>query len=176
MINKNSFFRAYYFSRQAHGKGLRAGGEPKVAHPYRVAKRTEALFPEDEPLVMAAMLHDVLDDTDVDADWLHDEFGYVVTKGVKVLSLTPKVDCVDPEIRFLVDLASVAHVQDRLESVLLIDRLDTLQSAEIFSRTYLHQYYKECNHMLVMLKRADTDLREELFETLNAINDIYKLK
>ncbi len=176
VINQENFFRAYYFARQAHGDQLRIGGEKYINHPFRVAKRTELFFPDNEPIVIAAMLHDVLEDTDVDSDWMHDEFGFVVTKYVKYLTKTPKVEGINREKRFLMDLNSLTHAPDTIESVKLIDRIDNLQTADLFKRGFLKVYYRESLQMLDMLKRAKEELREELYETLMKLNYNHKIE
>jgi (p)ppGpp synthase/HD superfamily hydrolase len=174
MINQDNFFNAYYFAMKAHGDQKRIGGEKYINHPFRVAKRTEKLFPQDEPLVLAAMLHDVLEDTDVDGDWMSDMFGLVVTKYVKYLTNTPKVEGINRQQRFINDMTFIKFAPEGLESVKLIDRLDNLSDVSVLKRSFLKVYYQESHLMLDMLDRANSDLREELFETLNYVNEIYK--
>jgi (p)ppGpp synthase/HD superfamily hydrolase len=176
MIDQENFFRAYYFARQAHGDQLRIGGEKYINHPFRVAKRTEEFFPDNEPIVLAAMLHDVLEDTDVNSDWMRDQFGFIVTKYVKYLTKTPATEGINREKRHLMDLNTISHAPAPIESVKLIDRIDNLHTADLFKRGFLKVYYRESIQMLDILKRAKEELREELYETLMRINENHKLE
>lgn len=175
MINQESFFNAYYFALKAHGDQKRIGGEKYVNHPLRVAKRTEIFFPDNEPLVLAAMLHDVLEDTDVDDDWLSDTFGFVVTKYVKYLTKTPKVEGINRQQRFVSDMTHIKSAPKGIESVKLIDRIDNLQDVSLFKRSFLKVYYDESRMMLDMFDRAKPELRDELKAVLDDINYTYKI-
>lgn len=57
--------KAYVFSVQAHGNQKRHSGDPYYAHPIEVAGIVAALH-LDVTTVCAALLHDVLEDTDTD--------------------------------------------------------------------------------------------------------------
>lgn len=173
MINQENFFNAYYFAMKAHGDQKRIGGEKYINHPFRVAKRTEKFFPDNEPVVLAAMLHDVLEDTDVDSDWMSDYFGFVVTKYVKYLTNTPKVEGINSRQRFITDMTHLKNAPKEIESVKLIDRLDNLVNASLFKPSFLKVYHQESLLMLDMLDRAESDLRDELNDVLSTIQKQY---
>ncbi|MEU8134998.1 phosphohydrolase [Streptodolium elevatio] len=59
---------AVAIARRAHEGQLDKGGKPYIAHPLRVMRAVEA---EGEWHQMAAVLHDVIEDTDVTAADLH---------------------------------------------------------------------------------------------------------
>jgi guanosine-3',5'-bis(diphosphate) 3'-pyrophosphohydrolase len=73
--------RALEFARTAHGDQQRASGEPYLIHPIAVAE-TVAEWRLDHEAVMAALLHDVVEDTPVTLDELRDEFGSSVAEMV----------------------------------------------------------------------------------------------
>lgn len=54
---------AVAIARAAHTGQLDMGGKPYITHPLRVMRAVEGAWPQ-----MAAVLHDVIEDTDVDAD------------------------------------------------------------------------------------------------------------
>ncbi|HEX4159274.1 MAG TPA: HD domain-containing protein, partial [Rhizomicrobium sp.] len=69
LINK-----AYDYAMSAHGKQLRASGDPYFSHPLEVA----AILTElklDVPTIITALLHDTIEDTDVTYDDVVREFG-----------------------------------------------------------------------------------------------------
>ncbi len=67
-------YRAYLFGAQAHEGQHRASGEPYIHHPIEVA-RILAEMRLDYETIVAAILHDVLEETDTVKDQIADEFG-----------------------------------------------------------------------------------------------------
>ena len=70
--------RAYFYAEQAHDGQRRKSGEPYVTHPLAVASILAGMHMDHQSL-MAAMLHDVIEDTDVSRDGLEGQFGQAVT-------------------------------------------------------------------------------------------------
>lgn len=80
--------RAYLVSEAAHEGQSRMSGEAYINHPLAVA-RTMAEMRMDAESIMAAILHDVMEDTSVSREQLVDEFGEVIASlvdGVSKLS------------------------------------------------------------------------------------------
>ena len=70
--------RAYYFAKEAHEGQTRRSGEPYITHPLAVAHVLTMMHMDNE-CIMAGLLHDVIEDTDVSRDELAVEFGEEVT-------------------------------------------------------------------------------------------------
>ena len=70
----NSVKRAYYFAEQAHFGQLRRSGEPYVTHPLAVAGILADMHMDHQSL-MAAMLHDVIEDTGIEKSAIGEQFG-----------------------------------------------------------------------------------------------------
>ena len=66
--------RAFYFAKQAHDGQRRRSGEPYVTHPLAVANILANMHMDHQSL-MAAMLHDVIEDTHVPRDAMAAQFG-----------------------------------------------------------------------------------------------------
>ena len=66
--------KAYNYALEKHGTQLRKSGEPYIIHPTNVAY-TIAELGLDEQTICAALLHDVVEDTDVTDKDLRKEFG-----------------------------------------------------------------------------------------------------
>lgn len=83
--------RAVAFARERHSDQRReADGAPFLLHPLEVA----ALLKRDrypDPVIAAAVLHDVLEDTDADAPELEREFGADVSRLVALVSDDPSI-------------------------------------------------------------------------------------
>ncbi|MDD7401338.1 MAG: bifunctional (p)ppGpp synthetase/guanosine-3',5'-bis(diphosphate) 3'-pyrophosphohydrolase [Eubacteriales bacterium] len=67
-------YRAYETARQAHSKQFRATGEPYIVHPLAVTEILSELHVDKETLV-AALLHDTVEDTDLTLEDISEAFG-----------------------------------------------------------------------------------------------------
>src|SRR5436190_17861281 len=79
---------AYRLAETAHAGQLRASGEPYVTHPLATAKILADLY-MDEETIIAGLLHDVPEDTNVTLEQVREEFGEDVAQlvdGVTKLS------------------------------------------------------------------------------------------
>ncbi len=77
--------RAYYYAEQAHDGQMRKSGEPYVTHPLAVAQILSTMHMDHQSL-MAAMLHDVLEDTEVSKVAMQEQFGDTVANLVDGVS------------------------------------------------------------------------------------------
>jgi RelA/SpoT family (p)ppGpp synthetase len=77
--------RAYFYAEQAHTGQRRRSGEPYIIHPLAVANILADMRLDHQSL-MAAMLHDVIEDTGIPKIALAEQFGDVVTELVDGVS------------------------------------------------------------------------------------------
>ncbi len=77
--------RAYFYAEQAHDGQTRRSGEPYVTHPLAVAGILAGMHMDHQSL-MAAMLHDVIEDTGIPKDALISQFGDTVAELVDGVS------------------------------------------------------------------------------------------
>ncbi len=85
----NQVRRAYYYAEQAHEGQMRKSGDRYITHPLAVAGILADLRLDHQSL-MAAMLHDVIEDTGIPKDALAEQFGEDVAELVDGVSkLTP---------------------------------------------------------------------------------------
>lgn len=66
--------RAYFYAEQAHDGQRRKSGEAYVTHPLAAASILASMHLDHQSL-MAAMLHDVIEDTEISYDGLQSQFG-----------------------------------------------------------------------------------------------------
>lgn len=66
--------RAYFYAEQAHDGQMRRSGEQYITHPLAVANILSQMHMDHQSL-MAAMLHDVIEDTAVSKEALSEQFG-----------------------------------------------------------------------------------------------------
>ena len=82
---------AYRFSDEMHLGQMRKSGEPYISHPIAVAEIC-ADWKLDAQAIMAALLHDVMEDQDVKKDELIERFGAPVATLVDGLSKLEKIE------------------------------------------------------------------------------------
>src|SRR5215467_6322623 len=82
---------AYQFSDAAHQGQFRLSGHPYISHPLAVAEIV-ADWQLDTQAVMAALLHDVMEDTSISKQQITDRFGKPVAELVDGLSKLDKIE------------------------------------------------------------------------------------
>src|SRR5438105_11399735 len=73
-VDRSLLSRAFLFAASAHDGQQRRSGEDFIHHPYGVALILATLR-LDQHTLAAALLHDVVEDTDTTLDEVRDEFG-----------------------------------------------------------------------------------------------------
>jgi len=81
-LDRELLERAFLFASEAHEGQQRRSGEPFIAHPAGVARVLADLHLDDSTLA-AALLHDVVEDTDVTIEEVRAEFGEEITRLVE---------------------------------------------------------------------------------------------
>lgn len=87
----NQVKRAYLYAEQAHEGQFRRSGERYITHPLAVANILAQLRLDHQSL-MAAMLHDVIEDTGIPKDALTDQFGASVAELVDGVSKLTQIE------------------------------------------------------------------------------------
>src|SRR6056300_2034880 len=83
--------RAYLYAEQAHDGQKRRSGEPYVTHPLAVAGILSEMHMDAQSL-MAAMLHDVIEDTEVEKAAIVAQFGEPVAELVDGVSKLTQIE------------------------------------------------------------------------------------
>lgn len=146
--------KALGYSKVAHQKQFRKSGEPYIIHPILVASIVSSIT-DDEAMAIAALLHDVVEDTQINISEIKDIFGADVAHLVEGLT---KIDTIrDAELipsnsneRLVVSalsfrkmlLASIKDVRvlvvklcDRLHNMLTLDSLPPHKQERIAEET-----------------------------------------
>lgn len=87
--------KAFELAREAHSKQWRKGGDPYILHPIAVATIVAVDLNLGAEAVMAAFLHDVVEDTDHTIDDIRNLFGEEVAMLVQVVTKAKKEKYVD---------------------------------------------------------------------------------
>jgi RelA/SpoT family (p)ppGpp synthetase len=128
--------RAYEFGAVAHDGQKRLSGEPYISHPVAVAQIL-ANMQMDSQAITAAILHDVVEDTDTALSQLEEQFGAevaVLVDGVSKLDqiqFTSKAEAQAESFRKMM----LAMIEDiRVILVKLADRLHNMRTMEAMPR------------------------------------------
>lgn len=81
---------SFVVARDAHDGQMRSSGDPYITHPVAVAGILADMHMDHET-IMAALMHDVIEDTPVSKQQLEDQFGVVVADLVEGVSKLDKI-------------------------------------------------------------------------------------
>lgn len=122
--------RAYVYAMLAHGSQKRASGEAYFTHPLEVAAILTDLKLDDATIV-AAVLHDTVEDTSVTLDDIEDKFGTAIRALVDGLTKLKRLDFVSTKAKQGENFRKLllAVTQDvRVLLVKLADRLHNMRT------------------------------------------------
>ena len=119
--------RAYYFAEQAHYGQLRRSGEPYVSHPLAVAGILADMHMDHQSL-MAAMLHDVIEDTGIDKSAIGEQFGPTVAELVDGVSKLTQMEFESLEEKQAENFQKMALAMARDIRVILVKLADRLHN------------------------------------------------
>ncbi len=122
--------KAYDLCKEKHGSQLRHSGEPYFVHPYEVACIL-AEMELDAEAIIAGLLHDVIEDTEVGFDEIKAEFGEQVALLVEGVTKLDKIKVISKEEAHIENLRKMffAMAEDiRVVLIKLADRLHNMRT------------------------------------------------
>ena len=132
MGSRQDLKRAYEYAAGKHAGVTRGTGEPYINHPLRVARLvTEWGFESD--VIMAAMLHDVVEDCDTPLSEIENTFGSATANIVDVVTALSDKDFTGHTLtKTQKDILSDARLQKKMNYkalyVKIADRIDNLNT------------------------------------------------
>lgn len=150
---------------RAHGEQRRmTTAEPYWHHPREVAEIVYRLVPNDEEIIAAAWLHDVLEDTQVTLQEVSRLTGAVVAQlVVQVTQVSSPINGLRSARKHL-DHCHYANGEARAQTIKLADAHSNVMSFAAYrnNKTWLKLYLKEKLAMARMLSRGHPAYRKEL--------------
>ncbi|MDX1725077.1 MAG: bifunctional GTP diphosphokinase/guanosine-3',5'-bis pyrophosphate 3'-pyrophosphohydrolase [Pseudomonas sp.] len=137
--------RAYFYAEQAHDGQRRRSGEAYVTHPLAVANILADMHMDHQSL-MAAMLHDVIEDTGIAKEALNTQFGETVAElvdGVSKLTQMNFETKAEAQAENFQKMAMAMARDIRVILVKLADRLHNMRTLEVLSGEKRRRIAKE---------------------------------
>ena len=128
--------KAYNYAIQKHGDQKRKSGEPYIVHPVNVAYSIAELG-LDEHTICAALLHDVVEDTDATYEDIKNEFGQEIADmvdGVTKLKQIASESIEEKQVENYRKMFLAMGKDIRVIIIKLADRLDNMRTLEYLKR------------------------------------------
>ncbi len=134
--NADIIILAFNIAEKAHINQKRHSGEPYIIHPTRVAlSLMEYKF--DYQTIIAGLLHDVVEDTDITCEYITDTFGEVVSNLVMGVTKLNTIHFVSKEVAKVENIRKfiLSCIDDiRVLLIKIFDRLDNMQTLGAISK------------------------------------------
>src|SRR5690554_2485785 len=137
--------RAYFYAEQAHDGQYRRSGDPYVSHPLAVAGILREMHMDHQSLV-AAMLHDVIEDTGIGKPAIEKQFGETVANLVDGVSKLNKIHFssqAEAQAENFQKMAMAMARDIRVILVKLADRLHNMRTLEVLAGEKRRRIAKE---------------------------------
>ncbi len=158
--------RAYVYAMKAHGKQKRASGDPYFSHPLEVAGILTDLKLDDATII-AALLHDTIEDTRATRAQIEKQFGKEIAGLVEGLTKLKKLDLVSKRAEQAENLRKLllAIADDvRVLLVKLADRLHNMRTLKFMPEDKRNSIAEETLDIYAPLagRMGMHEMREEL--------------
>src|SRR5882757_4326343 len=143
--NEDLLNRDYVYAMKAHGAQTRASGDPYFSHPLEVAAILTDLKLDDATIV-AALLHDTIEDTEATRGEIDSVFGHEIGALVEGLTKLKRLELVSREAKQAENLRKLllAIADDvRVLLIKLADRLHNMRTLEFVAPTSRHRIAEE---------------------------------
>ncbi|HXV02415.1 MAG TPA: bifunctional (p)ppGpp synthetase/guanosine-3',5'-bis(diphosphate) 3'-pyrophosphohydrolase, partial [Gaiellaceae bacterium] len=174
-VDRDLLARAFRFAAKAHAGQQRRSGEEFIQHPYSVA-RICAELQLDDWTIAAALLHDVVEDTDVTLDEVTAEFGEEIAQLVDGVTKLTRVSFQSREQAEAENYRKMILAMAQDPGVILIklaDRLHNLRTIEYLGKQKQVQKAREALEVYAPLahrlgiQTMKWQLEDLAFETLH---------
>ena len=143
---------AIEFATEAHGDQKRKyTGEPYISHPIAVMEIVREV-PHTEEMLMAAVLHDTVEDTPVTIEDIKTKFGTKVAELVDGLTDVSRPEHGNRKTRKALDRAHLAKQNAEVQTIKLADLIHNTMSIGLYDPHFYKVYKEEKIKILDVLK------------------------
>ncbi|MFZ2664565.1 MAG: HD domain-containing protein [Patescibacteria group bacterium] len=169
----NKIIYAFNYALEKHKNQFRKSGEPYIEHCIQVYKILKSWGVENQELLIAALLHDVVEDTPTTIDQVKKIFGDTVSfivEGVTYLNIKKHKDT---DFKALQKVMGASHIDPKVSILKLADRYHNLSTLQFMPRD--KRWAKAHESIEVYAKLAEslglwvikTEIEDLSFEYLN---------
>ena len=167
------------FAVQAHnGQQRKYSPEPFIAHPVRVMEMC-SLFNTELPVLAAALLHDVLEDTDVDQNELKQFLQTVMNENEAQQTEELVVELTDVyskrcyptwnrNKRKQIEADRIEKTSAKAQTVKYADIIDNCKGIVEQDPEFANRFLRECSALLKRMPNGNPDLYWQATHTVNA--------
>ena len=155
--DKKLISEALMFAVKAHGDQRRKyTGEPYIVHPVGVAKIVEDSVEHTDEMIVAALLHDVVEDTPVTFQDVKEKFGSTVAEYVHYLTNVSEKEDGNRAFRKKMDADHFALGPAETQTIKVADLIHNSETIIPHDQKFFHKAYKhEKQYLLKVLTKAD---------------------
>jgi (p)ppGpp synthase/HD superfamily hydrolase len=155
--------RAARFAREAHhNQGRKWSADAYILHPARVASRVSLLEDATEEMVAAAWMHDILEDTPVEAADVEWACGEKVMRMVVAMTNPAKRSRLPRAERKKIDREHLMKQSPEVKMIKMLDRIDNLRDLPGAPAKFKKLYASESLLLAEVVGDADELLKGEL--------------
>ena len=155
---KDIIEKAEQFAVQAHGPQKRKySGEPYIVHPIEVSQIVRTV-PHTNAMVAAAILHDVIEDTEATYDDVVVNFGVIIADLVNELTDVSKPEDGNRAVRKSLDRAHLAKASADAQTIKLADIISNSKDIKENDPSFAKVYIPEMKALLEVLDKGDSEL------------------
>lgn len=164
--DKDFVHLAFDWAEKHHLSQQRLDGSPYILHPYRVALELGKWRMDDTALI-AGLLHDLVEDTDVSVEEIESEFGAEISSIVAALTKIKELPSFSKDTENLRQLILAMGKDVRVIIIRLADKLDNMRTAEFleasrresFARGVLEIYAPLAHRLGMNIVKAELEDR-----------------
>lgn len=164
----NKIEKAAEFAKTAHesiNQRRKYSDEPYIVHPKEVA-RLVASVTDDENMICAAWLHDVVEDTPVTLSEIQSEFGDDIAHLVDGLTDVARPEDGNRATRLSIDRDHTAGTDARTKTIKLADLIANLNGIVDQNPSFARKYLGEKELLLTVLGEGNDQLRARVEEVI----------
>lgn len=157
-MSKDIIRKSLVFATKYHkGQKRKYTYEPYIIHPISVAEIVKTVAHTDD-MICAALLHDVIEDTECTFEIISNEFNINICQMVEMLTDVSKKSDGNRFIRRQIDLAHTALSSPEAKTIKLADLIDNTKSIVGYDKNFAKIYLQEKLKLLEVLKEGDKTL------------------
>ena len=145
-------------ARKAHsGQSRKYTRDPYLTHPFAVSGLVASVTTDDD-MIVAAILHDVVEDSPISIETIYGIFGKRIGDMVENLTDVSKKSDGNREVRKRIDREHTAKASKEAKTIKLADLIDNTKTIVSFDPKFAEVYMREKQLLLEVLQEGDKTL------------------